>query len=209
MELGRPEEGRPREQGGLTAARLRSGAGGPTANGQRAGEKEEVMGKLTAWFTQAEKGRKVEVNVGGGARRAATMAAGLVGRFPVGEELERLGEGRRSFGARRGRSWRAESRWGGGGWTARTPAAARQQLSLARARAGRRGRREKDRALERIRTRQCGSRGSPTADAWWSSPDCAGRGMGACTGVAEEHCGVANEISLILTAQNSKFHIKT
>jgi len=33
--------------------------------------------------------------------------------------------------------------------------------------------------------------------------------MGACTGGAEEHCGVANEISLILTAQNSKFHIGT
>ena len=27
MELGRPEEGRPREQGGLTAARWRSGGG--------------------------------------------------------------------------------------------------------------------------------------------------------------------------------------
>ena len=94
-------------------------------------------------------------------------------------------------------------------WTPRTPAAARQRLSPARARAGRRGWREKDRALERIRMRPRGSRGSPTADAWWSSPDCAGRGMGACTGGAEEHCGVANEISLILTAQNSKFHIGT
>ena len=104
MELGRPEEGRRREQGGLTAARWRSGVGGPRANGQRAGEEEEVMGKLTAWSIQEEKGRKVEVNVGGGARRAATMAAGLAGRFRVGEELERLGEGRRSFGARRGRS---------------------------------------------------------------------------------------------------------
>ena len=37
------------------------------------------------------------------------------------------------------------------------------------------------------------------ADAWWSSPDWAGHGMGACTGGAEEHCGVTIEISLILT----------
>ena len=129
--------------------------------------------------------------------------------FRSGKSSNGSGRGSEASGRAEGGHGVRNRGGGGSGWTARTPAVARQRLSPARARAGRKRRGEKDRALERIRTRPRGSRGSPTADAWWSSPDCAGRGIGVCTGGAEEHCGVANEISLILTTQNSKFHIGT
>ena len=62
---------------------------------------------------------------------------------------------------------------------------------------------------ERIRTAHAEGEDHRGGDAW-SSRRCADRRQGRRYGVrSRKHCGVANEISLILTAQNSKSHFET